>query len=213
MSSLPSFADAALRLDRVAFARSGEAVFGPVSLALGSGAACAIAGRNGAGKTTLLHVVAGLLAPTAGRVLLEHAGEVVDARSGQVALLGHQPGLKQDLSARANLEFRAALAGDAGVTDVDAALGAVGLDGFATVPLREMSAGQRRRVALACLARSRAVLWLLDEPFANLDAGGRAVVEGLIGMHRAAGGMVLLTSHALENLPPGALTLDLGAAS
>lgn len=206
-----SFADAALRLDRVAFARSGEAVFGPVCVELAGGAACAIGGRNGAGKTTLLHVVAGLLEPTAGSIMLENRGQPLDTRSGCAALLGHQSGLKQELSARANLEFRAALAGHAGVPDADKALVAVGLDGFASVPLRDMSAGQRRRVALACLQQSRALLWLLDEPFANLDADGRSVVDRLIESHRTAGGIVLLTTHTLDRIPPGATSVNLGA--
>lgn len=193
------------------FARSGESIFGPLSLALQGGDLCAIGGANGAGKTTLLHVLAGLLVPTTGTLVVEQLANGVPAEgSGRVALLAHHNGLKLDLSARANLRFRESLLGTVDDFTIDDALERVGLAGYESLALRELSAGQRRRVALAALARSRAMLWLLDEPFANLDAAGRTLVAELIAQRRAGGGLVVVTTHGVDALPADAQYVGLG---
>ncbi len=195
------------------FARTGETIFGPVTFVLRAGGLLAIGGANGAGKTTLLHVLAGLLAPSMGTLATEF-GEVGHAPgSSRVALVGHHNGLKLDLSARANLRFREALHGAEESQTVDKALAHVGLAGYESLALRELSAGQRRRVALAALARSRATLWLLDEPFANLDAEGRSLVSTLIAAQRERGGMVALTTHGADVLPADTTHCRLGAAT
>ena len=212
MSLTVPIASVSLNARDVVFARSGETIFGPFSLALCGGDLCAIGGANGAGKTTLLQVFAGLLAPTTGTVELERDADGESGETcGHVALLGHLNGLKLDLSARSNLRFRESLTGaDTSVT-IDAALARVGLAGYEMLALRELSAGQRRRVALAALARSRAPLWLLDEPFANLDADGRALVADLIAEQRTRGGIVVITTHGIDALPADTQHFNVGA--
>ncbi len=211
MSPAQSTARLTLTAHDLGFARSGEAIFGPLSLALHGGDLCAIGGANGAGKTTLLQVLAGLLVPTTGTLAFEHSanGKSVEA-CGRVALLGHHNGLKLELSARANLAFRESLLGAGQSISIDDALARVGLSGYESLALRELSAGQRRRVALAALARSRALLWLLDEPFANLDAEGRSLVSQLIEERRERGGLVVVTTHGVDVLPGDTQYVRLG---
>lgn len=196
------------------FARAGEPIFGPVSFALRGGDLCAIGGANGAGKTTLLQVLAGLLAPTDGSVEFStHQDGAPSARGARMALLGHLNGLKLDLSARANLGFRESLLGIDPAMSIDAALARVGLAGYEALSLRELSAGQRRRVALAALVRDRAPLWLLDEPYANLDASGRSLVAAAIEEQRERSGIVVITTHGVEPLPAETLHVNLGSAA
>ena len=184
----------------LAFARGDEAVFGPLDFELAAGEALLVRGGNGAGKTTLLRVLAGLLEAGAGEVRL--SGRVVDrahlARGS--AYLGHLPGHKADLGAAANLAFSLAIT--AGEGDPAAALATVGLAGYDDTPARRLSAGQNKRLALARLLLQRAPLWLLDEPYANLDLDGIALVDRLIAAHVAAGGAVLLTTHGAYAAPP-----------
>jgi heme exporter protein A len=192
------------------FSRNEEPVFGPVDIALPPGTALQVLGGNGAGKTTLLRVLAGLLNASQGEVRV--LGVPVDqghlARG--CAFVGHLPGHKADLTAIENLAFTAAThAADA---PVDAALAEVGLAGFEDHPARRLSAGQNKRLALARLRLSAARLWLLDEPYANLDLDGIALVNRLIGRHVEDGGAVLLTTHGAYAAPPVPLrTLALGA--
>ncbi len=194
-------ADAPLLLARgLAFARNDEPVFGPLDFELARGEALLVRGGNGTGKTTLLRVLAGLLTAAAGEVRL--SGRVVDrehlARGS--AYLGHLPGHKADLGTAANLAFTVAITGGEG--DVPAALAQVGLAGYEDTPARRLSAGQNKRLALARLLLQRAPLWLLDEPYANLDLDGIALVDRLIGRHVAEGGAVLLTTHGAYAAPP-----------
>ncbi len=184
----------------LSFARNDEPVFGPLDFVLEAGEALLVRGGNGAGKTTLLRVLAGLLAAADGEVRLR--GEPVDrahlARGS--AYLGHLPGHKADLGAAENLAFSRALHGGDG--DIGAALAEVGLAGYDDTPARRMSAGQNKRLALARLRLQPAPLWLLDEPYANLDLDGIALVDRLIQGHVAAGGAVLLTTHGAYAAPP-----------
>ena len=197
----PSPADAPLLLARgLAFSRNDEPVFGPLDFELAAGEALLVRGGNGAGKTTLLRVLAGLLPAAGGEVRL--SGRVVDrahlARGS--AYVGHLPGHKADLGAAANLAFSRAITGGEG--DAVAALATVGLAGHEDTPARRLSAGQNKRLALARLLLQGAPLWLLDEPYANLDLDGIALVDRLIGAHVAAGGAVLLTTHGAYAAPP-----------
>ena len=194
------------------FSRDGESIFGPLDLVVASGAALVVEGGNGAGKTTLLRVLAGLLDASDGEIAWQ--GAVLDGGrrvAGSIALLGHQLGLKGDLTPRENLRFRLALGGlRTGIT-ADAALRSVGLEGYEDAPVRTLSAGQRKRSALAALLLSPAALWLLDEPYANLDRGGQQVVDRMLETHCLRGGSVVFTSHGL--FTPGLsrmATLDLG---
>ena len=184
----------------LAFARNGEPGFGPLDFRLDAGEALLVRGGNGAGKTTLLRVLAGLLEADDGVVELE--GRRVDrhhlARGS--AYLGHLPGHKAELAALENLAFAQAINGSRG--DLEAALAAVGLAGYEDSLARRMSAGQNKRLGLARLRLSPARLWLLDEPYANLDLDGIALVDALIGEHLAGGGAVLLTTHGAYAAPP-----------
>ena len=184
------------------FARNEEPVFGPLQFELGPGEALLVLGGNGSGKTTLLRVLAGLLEATAGEVMMQ--GRPVDrshlARGS--AYLGHLPGHKADLGALENLTFSQAIQTRLPTVGIEQALAEVGLAGHEDVPARRLSAGQNKRLALARLRLQSAPLWLLDEPYANLDLDGIALVNRLIQTHLAAGGAALLTTHGAYAAPP-----------
>ena len=193
------------------FARNEEPVFGPLDFHLAPGEALLVKGGNGAGKTTLLRVLAGLLAATEGSVQMD--GRAVDqghlARG--CAFLGHLPGHKAELNCLENLHYGQAI-GVRGSGTPEQALREVGLGGFEDTLGRHMSAGQNKRLGLARLRLSSAPLWLLDEPYANLDLDGIALVNRLIGDHVGAGGAVLLTTHGAYAAPPVPIrTLELTA--
>jgi len=184
------------------YARNEERVFGPLEFELGPGEALLVLGGNGSGKTTLLRVLAGLLEASAGEVMM--AGHPVDrshlARGS--AYLGHLPGHKAELGALENLAFSQAIQGGSPALDIVQALAEVGLAGHEDVPARRLSAGQNKRLALARLRLQSAPLWLLDEPYANLDLDGIALVNRLIQSHLAGGGAALLTTHGAYAAPP-----------
>ena len=179
----------------ITFARNEEAIFGPLDFTLRAGEVVLIEGDNGSGKTSLLKVLSGLLEPTSGTVLLNGTPLTLARLSHQVALLGHLLGLKLELSPLQNLRFATGLGGiRAGITP-QLALASVGLEGYEEQPLRTMSAGQKKRVALARLLLVPAGLWLLDEPYANLDRDGIELVNRLLDHHARGGGAALITSH------------------
>ena len=186
---------ALLEARALALARNDEAIFGPIDFALHEGEIVLIEGDNGSGKTTLLRVLSGLLAPSSGEILLAGAPLTLARLSHQVALLGHQPGLKSDLTAMENLRFAAGLGGVRAGISPATALAGVGLEGFADVPTRQLSAGQKKRVALARVLLAPVGLWLLDEPYANLDLDGIKLVNRVLELHARRGGAALITSH------------------
>ena len=157
-------------------------------------------GPNGAGKTTLLRLCAGLLplARGTGRVFGLDLATDRDVIRARVGLLGHRNGLYGDLSVAENVQFWGATIGATGA-EVAAAMTRLGVAGrLADVPVRRLSAGQRRRTALACLVARRAELWLLDEPHAGLDATGRDELDAVLQQAAASGATVILASHELE---------------
>jgi heme exporter protein A len=184
-----------LQARALAFARNEEAIFGPLDFVLHAGEIVLIEGGNGSGKTTLLKVLSGLLEPTSGAVLLNDAPLTLAKLSHQVALLGHLLGLKFELSTLENLRFAIGLGGIRPGITPRLALASVGLEGYEDQPLRMLSAGQRKRVALARLLLVPAALWLLDEPYANLDREGIELVNRLLDNHARRGGAALITSH------------------
>ncbi|KJV32028.1 heme ABC exporter ATP-binding protein CcmA [Luteibacter yeojuensis] len=177
------------------FSRQDEPVFGPVDFALHGGEVALVEGDNGSGKTTLMRVLTGMLHAGEGEVLLDGAPFALDTMAGAVVFLGHHLGLKFDLSARENLAVSAGLYGVRAGTSITAVLGDVGLAGFEDEPVRRLSAGQKKRAALARLLLLPARVWLLDEPYANLDREGIALVNRLLRDHAARGGAALVTSH------------------
>lgn len=175
-------------------------LFSDLDFAVSAGEMALVSGPNGAGKTTLLRTLAGLTPPLSGQV--EWRGVPVrklrPEGCAEVGYLGHQDGLKRNLSIAENLRFYAALW--QGESAVDPVLAEVGLAEFGARQVRYLSAGQKRRAALACLRLRNADLWLLDEPLTNLDADGVDLVTGWLGRHRAAGGCAVIATHRSERL-------------
>ncbi len=188
---------ALLEVEGLECLRDDRVLFSNLSFRLDAGQALIVEGINGCGKTTLLRAVCGLFRPEAG--VIRWRGEPVERRRQEflssLAWLGHHDGLKLELTALENLRVARSLSGDGTALEPVAALEQVGLRGYEEVPVRRMSAGQRRRTALARLLVSGARLWVLDEPFTALDREGVALGERLLDAHCAAGGMALLSSH------------------
>ncbi|GAB2517611.1 heme ABC exporter ATP-binding protein CcmA [Lysobacter humi (ex Lee et al. 2017)] len=191
-----------LQATGLCFSRNDEPVFGPLDVSVDTGEALLVQGRNGAGKTTLLRVLAGLLSADSGDVRLHGRPADAHERAGTVGYLGHLPGLKGDLSCLENLDMLAGLHGRRPERSPEAALDLVGLAGYDDQLGRQLSAGQRKRLSLARLWLSPVPLWLLDEPYANLDLDGIELVNGLIEAHLADGGATLLTTHGAYAAPP-----------
>ena len=162
-----------------------------------------LTGKNGAGKTTLIRAIAGLLDPEEGQVSWRGASARSrrDEFHAELAYLGHEPPLKGDLSARENLKYSVGIRRDVTTAEIQAALTRTGAISFADRPTRMLSAGQKRRVALAGVLLANAVLWLLDEPTTNLDADGQQLVRELIVEQLARGGLVVAAVHHSMPLP------------
>lgn len=195
MTPLPANAAPLLAAHQLAFSRNDEPVFGPLDFSLGPGETLLVEGDNGSGKTTLLRVLAGMLPASSGDIRFEGRPASRDARNGRVSWLGHRTGMNESLSARENLDFLAGLYGRRNGVTVAAAMQHVGIEAWIDVPLRTLSAGQKKRVGLARLLLLPGDVWLLDEPYANLDRHGIDLVNRLITEHCETGGAALVTSH------------------
>ncbi len=192
---------------RALFCRRGErSLFDGLDLDVGPGEVLQVEGANGSGKTHLLRALCGLVPLEAGAVYwggLE-IGEAAESYRAMLAYVGHVPGIKHDLTPAENLETARAVAQAPPGEPIASALSRLGLLGHEDTPLRRLSAGQCRRVALARLLVTPAPLWILDEPFTALDAGGRELVTEIIGEHCMAGGMAVVATHtrvALDATP------------
>jgi heme ABC exporter ATP-binding subunit CcmA len=170
------------------------------SLTVYQGEILLLRGSNGAGKTSLLRVCAGLLPVTRGEARVCGL-DVTTNRTAvrqRVGLLGHNNGLYADLTVAENVRFWGATVG-ATENETEAAMRHLGLDGrLANVTVASLSAGQKRRTALACMLARRARVWLLDEPHAGLDAAGRDELDATLRAAVAAGATVMVASHELE---------------
>ena len=210
----PTFLDVPLfGVADLACRRGGRPVFDHLSFALGAGELLALTGRNGSGKTTLLRALALLVRPEAGTILWQGANVQDDPETwrGRLAWLGHLDGLKGDLTVRENLLGAERLRGRPAADDrLDVALVAFDLTALAHRPVRTLSAGQRRRTALARVMLTQAPLWLLDEPLNALDAPAQQAFRTVLQQHLAHGGLAIAATHADLGVP-GARTFELAA--
>ncbi|HYW14881.1 MAG TPA: heme ABC exporter ATP-binding protein CcmA [Allosphingosinicella sp.] len=179
-----------LELRAVACVRGGRLLFEGLDLILEPGSAALVTGPNGAGKSSLIRLAAGLLAPAAGTV----------EREGPAALADEGLALDPKPALHRALGFWSRLDG----ADPAEAMATMGLTALASVPVRMLSTGQRKRAALARVVASGAPLWLLDEPANGLDSDGQARLEAAMAAHRAAGGAILAASHQPLDLPDSA---------
>lgn len=196
-----------LTAESLACRRGNRVLFTELSLNLAPGDLLILRGANGAGKTSLLRLLAGLSRPAAGRVLWNGAAITHDPEAyfRRLHYLGHLDGLKSALTARENLHFSARLRG---TTAALSALDRFILTSLADIPVRLLSAGQRRRVALARLLASPAPLWLLDEPGTALDHDGAELLRHTLTDHCRKGGIAVIASH--DSLAhPGAKVLEI----
>jgi heme exporter protein A len=194
-----------LDLRGVGVSRGGRRLFSDLSLSLAAGQACALTGANGTGKTSLLRAIAGLVALDAGEVSLAGA-QTDEARAGGLHLLGHLDGLKPARTTREELSFWGLWQGGS-TEQAMAAAAALELGPLLDLEVRRLSAGQRRRLALARLLAAPRPLWLLDEPLSPLDAGWRTRFGAMMQTHLAGGGMILAAVH--DPLPIPALSLEI----
>ena len=193
--------------------RGGRPVFDGLSFTLGAGGLLALTGRNGSGKTTLLRALALLVRAEAGTIRWQGVSVADDVETwrGRLAWLGHLDGLKGDLTVRENLLGAERLRGRPDADDrLDLALVAFDLHALAHRSVRTLSAGQRRRTALARVMLTQAPLWLLDEPLNALDAPAQQAFRAVLQQHIAHGGLAIAATHADLGIP-GARPLELGA--
>src|ERR1700678_4483549 len=199
-----------LRVEQVHVWRGDRHVLKGVSLTLASGQLLHVSGPNGTGKTTLLRVICGLLRPEQGSV--SWRGHPISSVRGEyqaaLAYASHEPALMGDLTALENLRFAVGLKRRVSPGELRASLEQTGVASCADLPVRVLSAGQRRRVAMARVLGMRAPLWLLDEPFTNLDAAGSQTFAALIAEHVSEGGMAVVVAHHELVLPAAARRLE-----
>lgn len=205
---MPNAGAIGLTVDDLTCRRGEHEVFAGLSCSVHPGDVLYLRGPNGAGKSSLLRMLAGFLAPAGGAIGWDGEDVAVDplAHRSRLHYVGHLDTLKPVLTAAENLWTQAAMLEER--ADVDVALRRFGLSNLRDLPARFLSAGQRRRLALARLVAVTRPLWLLDEPTVALDAASTERLEALIAEHRATGGMAVIATHTEMNLP-GAYTLEL----
>lgn len=187
-----------LEINNLACTRGDHLLFSGLSFSLSDGELMQVQGENGKGKTSLLRMLCGFIMPSEGEICWrgENIRDLDEDYYAEMIYLGHHNAIKDELNALENLRISAGLAGCA-VSDKEAvaALRHMGLRGRETLPVKVLSQGQRRRVALARLLVGNAHLWILDEPLTALDVGAVGLMQELIGAHLKKNGMVIFTTH------------------
>lgn len=193
-----------LSVSGLSCARGERTLFADVSFTLGEREWLHVQGSNGAGKTSLLRLLVGLSPPLAGEIRWRGEPAPSTEYRAEMIYLGHHAAVKEELTPLENLRLAASLDDlDLAEHDALAALVRLGLRGREDLPVRVLSAGQKRRVLLARLLTRPAKLWVLDEAFNALDVGAVDLLGHLIGEHLARGGMAVLTSHQPLPVPGG----------
>ncbi len=197
-----------LEAENLECVRGERRLFAGLGFKLGAGELLYLQGRNGSGKTSLLRMLIGMLPPEAGEIRWK--GEAIRASGDEyradLCYLGHLNAIKEELTPLENLLAAARLA-DAELAEDDAldALEQVGLAGREDLACKHLSQGQKRRVALARLVKEKRPLWVLDEPFVALDAAAVDWLAGIISAHLQRGGLAVMTTHQLVNIPAGTI--------
>lgn len=187
-----------LEVKNLACVRGDHQLFTGLSFALGAGELMQVLGENGSGKTTLLRTLCGFMRPEEGQIFWrgQNVRELGEEFNAEMIYLGHHNAIKDELNALENLQISAGLAGCAvDEKEALAALRRMGLRRREHLPVKVLSQGQRRRVALSRLLIGNAHLWILDEPLAALDVGAVELMQELIGEHLSKGGMAIFTTH------------------
>ncbi len=186
-----------LRAESLQCIRDDRCLFRELSFAVAAGEVVSIEGRNGSGKTSLLRILCGIRLPDAGAVYWQdkEIGHLGPGYFVHVGYIGHADGVKLDLTPRENLDFAASLGSRRDGVAIEEVLDRVGLFALEDVPTRVLSAGQKRRLALARLLATSANLWVLDEPLSSLDRAGIDLFEALLREHLTRGGLAVMTTH------------------
>ncbi|WP_372763059.1 cytochrome c biogenesis heme-transporting ATPase CcmA [Pseudoalteromonas sp.] len=186
-----------LHIKSVTCIKQDRCLFADLNFSLNCGQIMQLAGANGAGKTSLLRIIAGFSQPDEGEVfyLNQPISKYYDEYARELLFIGHKTGVNVQLSALENVRHWLAINGYVDTADLYPLLAKLGLVGLEDVPVRTLSAGQQRRVALTRLWLSNAKLWILDEPFTALDKSGVAFLQQRFAEHLNNGGAILLTTH------------------
>jgi len=184
-----------LSVNNLSCQRGYNLLFENLSFELNSGEALRISGQNGSGKTSLLKIIAGLNTPELGSIVFGQSKLNSEKYQLETLYLGHYAALSSELNCIENLEYLTNLSTDIIAPNFHNALNEVGLKNYKHELARNLSAGQKRRIALSLLFISHSKVWLLDEPFTALDSKGIKIIESQIEKHCAAGGLCILTTH------------------
>ncbi|MCW9048622.1 MAG: cytochrome c biogenesis heme-transporting ATPase CcmA [Gammaproteobacteria bacterium] len=196
---------AGLHLKSISCTRGYRDLFTNLEFELCPGQVIRVEGKNGSGKTSLLRIMAGLAQPLEGEVLWQ-GRKIHHAESDyfqNLLFLGHRAAIKFELTPVENLCMAKSLHGSKTENGIEEALYQIGLYGFEDIPCAQLSAGQKRRVALAQLFLTQAKCWILDEPYTSLDVNAVSMLEGLFAKHLNNGGMLVITSHQPITIPAG----------
>jgi len=187
---------ATLSADNLTLIRGERCLFEGLDFALKSGEMLLLEGRNGCGKTSLMRAIAGMLSLETGQIFWNDVPVLKQRQTfhGALVWLAHRTGLKGDLNMLENLHFEESLRPQS-ERDPEEVYARLGIERLRRLPLRSLSAGQQRRVALARMLLANVPLWLMDEPFTNLDREGRKLVMELVEEHLGTGGMCVMAAH------------------